>query len=546
MAANPSRLRVIIISLLFVAAFVPRIILAVDFETVWFDQTLYCNDARNILNGRWAYIYTNEDNFYTLQPSGLSIYNHPFYPLLTAALSLATRDVELSAAVLSLLFNGILILCVYLICREFMDELWSVGAVSVLLFSSSMMILSASKYAESVYLGLTASSVYAMVVYCRGERGLTPAFLSGLLLGCAYLTKPEAFGLIPFFLLVLLGRSWIRESAISRKAIYAVFLFTSSFALTVLPYVIYLRAEAGSSGMPKKAVYNLIVAQRMEEMPFDRAFWELNEDGTDTILSERTAKETAFQIISSDLSGFMRRSVTNSYGILNHLLPKLTGLQGALFAVIILAGALRVRKEPRELRIMVLLTLFAICQVLPYSILFFLHRPVSTLIPVLTILLFYSVSRVISGVAETHERTSRVLCCLVIVVVMLKCGTSLFSLDEQIEDARSHGYSRDVGLWLKENTAPETIIMSREPDIPYYAERAHVILPRDDVSRVYAYAARKGAAILVRIVTEDTERGVWDAVTGPVSGRLIKSFTYPHLDVMIYEIESVENTDSRT
>jgi hypothetical protein len=56
---------------------------------------------------------------------------------------------------------------------------------------------------------------------------------------------------------------------------------------------------------------------------------------------------------------------------------------------------------------------------------------------------------------------------------------------------------RDAGLWLRDRFGPGTTVMSRVPEIAYYAQARWVALPYADPAGVIAAARRAGARILV-------------------------------------------------
>jgi len=56
---------------------------------------------------------------------------------------------------------------------------------------------------------------------------------------------------------------------------------------------------------------------------------------------------------------------------------------------------------------------------------------------------------------------------------------------------------RDAGLWLRDRFGPGTTVMSRVPEIAYYARARWVALPYADTAGVMAAARRAGARFLV-------------------------------------------------
>jgi hypothetical protein len=56
---------------------------------------------------------------------------------------------------------------------------------------------------------------------------------------------------------------------------------------------------------------------------------------------------------------------------------------------------------------------------------------------------------------------------------------------------------REVGLWLKANAPPDALIMSRDTEVPFYAERRWAATPNEEYARFIAYVRKRGALFVV-------------------------------------------------
>lgn len=56
---------------------------------------------------------------------------------------------------------------------------------------------------------------------------------------------------------------------------------------------------------------------------------------------------------------------------------------------------------------------------------------------------------------------------------------------------------REAGLWLKSHSPPDALIMSRDTEVPFYAERRWAATPHEDYARFIAYVRKRGAKYLV-------------------------------------------------
>ena len=477
-----------------------RFILAFNQNSVWYDQVLYCHEAQNVLNGRWQYIHKNENNFYTLQESGLSAYNHPLYPLLIALLSLVTGNVELSGTIISLCSHLFMVFLIYFICQDMMNKNWAIAVLAVLSFSLSLIEISVSKYAENLYLLFLALAAYSILRFCRCQQKVIYSLLTGFALGCAYLTKPEAFVLTPIFALPIITSLPWKNRLNLKQNLMPLIAFVVAFFITIFPYSLYLKIMIGDWQPPPKILYNLIVAERMETMDFGKAYWELNEQDTDTILSERVSTEKLWHFVLSNLSHLVLRSFVNMYQILNIIISPFFGYQTLLFVFGFFASFVITRKSDQKRKIQIWLGAVLFLQLIPYSIMIFLRRPLITLIPIVTVLAFYSMSQIVAHIAKRLQRPeNHISIPIIILVSSLTLISSLSAYQETATYVKSFAYSREVGRWLNQNTEPDSIIMSQDPDIPYYANRRHIILPFANENRIYNYGQLKGAQYLVKL-----------------------------------------------
>jgi len=526
-----------------------RFILAFNQNGVWYDQVLYCHEAQNILNGRWQYIHTNENNFYTLQESGLSIYNHPLYPLLIALLSLVTRSLELSGTIISLCAHLFMVFLIYLICQDLMGKNWAVGVLAVLSFSLRLIEISISKYAESLYMLFLALTAYYFLQFYRCQQKVIYPLLAGFALGCAYLTKPEALVLIPIFTLpVIMGLRWKNKLNLKHNLLFLLTFGTALF-ITILPYSLYLKSVLGDWQPTPKILYNLVVAERMETMDFRKAYWELNEQGNDTILSERVSTEKLWDFVKSNLSHLVLRSLVNMYHILNIIISPFFGYQALLFVFGFFTSFVITRKSDQKRKLQIWLGTFLFLQLIPYSIMIFLRRPLITVLPIITILTFYSISQIVVYIAGNLKRPEYYISIpIVIFVSSLTLISSLLNYQDTVTYVKSFVYSQEVGKWLSRNTKVDSIIMSKDPEIPYYANRRHIILPFESENRIYNYGQLKGAKYLVKVestVKPHDNLSTAKTIDNPsslISDKflLVGEFHFPHRKAFVYKLRSGE------
>jgi hypothetical protein len=56
---------------------------------------------------------------------------------------------------------------------------------------------------------------------------------------------------------------------------------------------------------------------------------------------------------------------------------------------------------------------------------------------------------------------------------------------------------REAGLWLHENTPSDALVMSRDTEVPFYAQRPWTPSPNEEYERYIAYVRKRGGQYLV-------------------------------------------------
>jgi hypothetical protein len=104
----------------------------------------------------------------------------------------------------------------------------------------------------------------------------------------------------------------------------------------------------------------------------------------------------------------------------------------------------------------------------------------------------------------------------------------------------------NAGVWLKENTDPNAILMSRKDIIPYYAERSSVRLPYGDFSTIISTAKEYEVQYIIideRSITETRadlpdQIGLLDESNAPSNLKVVYLDVSSEYKVVVYSILS--------
>lgn len=192
------------------------------------DSFEYITGSQSILHGQGYLAMSGRPQ--TVFPPGYSLTIVPF--------ALFLDSIQAAKAV-SLIASAVSVLLLFLIARDWFGT--RVGVLSALLFAflPVRVWLSQAAQSESLYVMLLLLAIW-ITVRTKISR-VVPAAAVGVVVGWAYLTRPEAvilMAILTIFLLVSFVRT--RENA------KPLFVFVAAFFAIVLPYILWLSFQTGN------------------------------------------------------------------------------------------------------------------------------------------------------------------------------------------------------------------------------------------------------------------------------------------------------------
>ena len=404
-------------------------------QGIAFDSAAYGFIARDFLKGNFA--------------KGLSSPVPPFYSFLIFLLSPDTAHVEVVGRFVSLFFGTLAIIPLFYLVKEALGQKVAIFSALFYSFHPYLVTYSGMLLTETTYWGLFVLSVYFFWTGLKSQR-VWRAIPSGVFLGLAYLTRPEGIGYVLVYLIwaVVYGclkGEWFKRSVFIGALILSVFIF-------VLSYVISIHQETGQWLISKKAV-----AIQSELFSNDTG----QPDSSKVAQQGKSAgKGSTILMLAKNMIRFVP-SVAFRY---------LRAYHFSLW-LFLFFGLIRVRQKaiPYELFVgsLVLFHLLSLSAWLPSTTRFS--------VPVVPLSLLWAGA----GVFEIKrylekmkgKNAERVIFLLVVVVI-------LSQLPQSLKPERSfRSEQKKVGLWLKQNTPQDAIIMSNSPQEAFYADREFVLLP---------------------------------------------------------------------
>jgi len=483
----------------------------------------------------------------------------PLFPIVTGALYPLTHDMKLNSDLAYVVFGTLtLVPFCWLTRRLFGARISWMATVFLCLFPAlTASVLFWGTMLEPLYLCLFFAALCA--VWMAWEKGALWAYLAtGVLFGLAYLAKPEAIVAFGWLLCVLAAGNLVRRaqhkgspgSFATHKMLAGLVAAVLAFALVISPYILFIYRDTGRIMISGKLAVTYAAGQgAVEHDPglYDRALSRLDEAGEEIIwFSQDRFKYEVWDYIRADPPAFLRR-IWQNVNILEGALFKRQVFPFYLLGLLALGWFGAAWDRQRAIK-----EGFLLAAALPVLIFLPFHIELRYFAPALPILLLW-VAKGIAALADWLQSTwgslrlrgsavragsvlSGALCTLfVLYFLVLQPGVMQDGL------ASLNRGRRQAGLWLKTHTDANAMIMSRDTEVPFYAERRWAATPNEEYATFIAYIRKRGAQY---VIVDEREVTVirpqlallLDADSPPAELRHIYTAEDPQGKTIVYEV----------
>ncbi len=467
------------------------------------DAIANVNLARHLASGDWRL--------------GLDPYWSPLLPILMAIVSVFSDSLVLPISTISIFAGSLAVVVTYYLVKQSYGEREAIIAAVIATFYPSLLNSTFEFGTENVYLLLIN---FALITSWKGlvENSRRNFLVTGLLLGLAYLTRPEAFGYLIFFVPLAFSKAFMGQKAFSRNHTKIFLAILLGFFLLAMPYILYLRSEIGYWTISTKFQQHVIGGN----------FGDLLFEKPD---------------ISKSKIPLIKSVITNLYSFnksFYYLFPQ--------FLLIPLAiGLFRKSWTIDNYKREIFLLVFCVLTVLCYVINVVEVRYFYVLLPILIGWLARGIVEMEDWLLKTFQNLSinePLTSKLPIYSILFIALTFIYTfplnkyspLNERIwlHIPYEHKYA---GVWLKESAKSAPNIMSFESQpafyargkhvpLPFYARGKLIPLPSKDVNDIMKEAVSKHVDFLVI-----DERNLKDT---PLNSLLTEPQNYPELE-LVYE-----------
>lgn len=498
---RPSGAKILVLVCL-IAAFLIRFFLLPDNGVVTPDGVYYATLGEKMASG----------DLY----GGISAYWSPLYSFLIALVYFFVQDSEFAGRLISVIAGALVVIPVYLLIFRFYGRTAAyIGTVLVvihpLLVRSSVWVLTESIYTLMFAL-LALTGWYAL----RKVKSKF-FFFTGLLLGAAYLLKPEAIGFVALFFVLTAAVKLFRPHLTIKKLVVSYLFLILGFSFLLVPYVVFLRYKTGGWTISQKLQTNTMFFDRKKPA------LEITDDGRTTRRDRITrddytmAKATEASPpaadpiqLSSEVRGLsgLKDSANQILRFLKKEFQKFIPNLFPFFYLFMMFVIIGFFYRPwTRLRLAKELFLFSLVAstLIGYAASIVEFRYLIPLIPIFICWIAegivgfsYWTAKSASGIFRAGSKFSPKLIQIAVLAVLSVLLAA--SIPDQIARESAQGElfrEKAAGLWIKDRSPNRVLIMDSSPIAAFYAGADHTYLPNEDLDVVLDYAKRKGVTYII-------------------------------------------------
>jgi len=411
--------------------------------------------------------------------------------------------------IISIFAGSLAVVATYYLVKQSYGEREAVIAAVIATFYPSLLNSTFDLGTENVYLLLIN---FALITCWKGlvENSRISFLVTGLLLGLAYLTRPEAFGYLVFFIPLAFSKTFTGRKAFSQSQIKNVLALLLGFFLLATPYILYIRSETGY----------WTISMKFQQHIIGGSFGEI-------LFEKPDLSKSRIPLI---------KSVINNLHAINKGFPYLLP---PLLLILLSIGLFRKSWTVNNYKREIFLLVFCVLTVLCYVINVVEVRYFYVLLPILFGWLARGIVEIEDWLLITFQNlsinkpfTSKIPFISILLIILIYFYTfPINSFMRSNEGAWLHSRyeQKHAGIWLKEFAKSASNVMSFDFRPAFYAEGRHIRLSLKNVNDVMKEAVSKHVDFLVI-----DERNIKDT---PLNSLLTEPQNYPELELVYQSTE---------
>ena len=387
----------------------------------------------------------------------LDVYWTPLYPILIGTLNYFINSIIYPSVIISIIAGSLAVPLTYYLTRQSYGRREAVIAAVIAVFYPHLINSVFALGTENIYLIWV---VGAIIIGWQALKEISARkyFAVGVLLGLAYLTRPEAFGYPVLFALLMLFKNLCAKNFSVKHLLAPMLALTLGFFLFGAPYLFYLKSATGSWMISGKTAINTIAAEYSDDYG-----------------AENGEPATGFNLAKGKV-------LVKSFGINLIIIHKEFPYLVPLFLVMLVAlGLFGGIWEKRRLEREIYLIIFCLVTIVGYALAAVQTRYFYVLLPIF----FGWIARGIVHIErkfrqsfqsrfseKLHSKVSspRLIAASLILIYIYVLPINFFMRSETDSWQSNAVEERDAGIWLKEHGKPAPLIFSASFRPIFYAE----------------------------------------------------------------------------
>lgn len=540
------------LSAAFVAALLVRAAVAWYCGAAQPQEVRYITIARGIISGQ---------GFVGLDTRYPDIIQPPLYPMILAAAFLLPGPELAIARGISALMGALLVLTGGTIARRMLGDRAARRTGWLIAFYPLLSHMSGVAITESTFTTLVTSALLLLWTVLdappNGARSRSFLICVGLLLGLAYLTRPEGLTyLAAAIFLVMVGQLVKSAPILARvRGALAILWLLLGFSVAATPYLVWVKSQTGRWLLAPKAVlvevHHAMIQEGQREnwkepytspLFYEHVRFSLNKDATAIRSREQFSSPgigVTQGLLASDEAGDVslfepkmaaRMALRNLQEI--YLESAKDGFVIPTFFLLLAGIGLVSRPWVGELLKATMITLVFFCASFSFLL---THVESRFLYPALPYVLpwiaegwrrveLWVLASVPGGGAVRAAMRQRIIKGFVAVLLVLLSIPHLIT--EVNHSSGRWAEHREMGLWVKSRSGPSPCIMGVAPVTAFYAGGKFEVLPYADLPEVVTYARHVGAEYLV------IDRAEIPSLRPQLTNLLVPSRPHPGLELV--------------
>ena len=408
----------------------------------------------------------------------LDVYWAPVSPILIGLVSSFIDSPMVPAAIVSILTGSLIVPLTYIFVLQSYGRREALIASALAIFFPHFINSIFALGSENIFIVLMLGVL--IVAWNALRSGSKLLYLAeGILLGFAYLTRPEAIGYSLYFVLITVVYDFSNRKRFLAKSLPRIAVLLFSFFLVATPYLLYLRSETGSWTVSGKARINTVVGG----FDADPDFEQYDENG----LIREFSKYFLFNL-----------------GEVHKMFPALFPLLLWLFIGL---GLFDRPWERERFEREVFLILFCLVTIVGYAAAVVQLRYFFVLLPVLLGWTARGIAKFAKWLSETAQSrggrpalflSQRALIALSITAVFLYVLPLNFYMRSTDRLWETSGYEeRDAGLWLHQNGKTGLSVFSASRRPAFYADATQLTPKTENIDEILSEIKEQKADYVV-------------------------------------------------